>query len=85
VPLEAAAAVMDQSSDDWRDHLARQITHLDDLIARATLARDFLSHARRCPADHPVDECPKLIGVLDRRLAGVSFDELVKEHTGARP
>jgi DNA-binding transcriptional MerR regulator len=82
VHLDAAAAIMDQSSDAWRDHLAHQITELDDLIARATMARDFLAHARNCPADHPVDQCPKLIEVLDRRLAGVSFEEIVREYSG---
>jgi len=80
VHLDAAAAIMDEAGDSWRDNLGRQIEHLDDLIARATMARDFLLHARQCPAEHPVDQCPKLIEVLDRRLAGVSFEQLVQEN-----
>lgn len=83
IPLDAAAAILDENSDAWRDHLAQQIQHLDDLIARATLARDFLTRARRCRADHPVAQCPKLAGIIDRRLSGVSFEQLVQEHTAA--
>ena len=75
---------VDQSSDAWRDHLTQQIARLDDLIARATLARDFLTHARNCPADHPVDQCPRLIEVLDRRLDGVTFEQLLQEHAVGR-
>jgi DNA-binding transcriptional MerR regulator len=83
IPLEAAAAILDESSDAWRDHLALQIQHLDDLIARASLARHFLASARRCRSDHPVAQCPKLVGIIDRRLSGVSFDQLVREHASA--
>jgi len=83
IPLDAALAILDEENDAWREDLSRQIERLDELIARASLARDFLSRARNCRADHPVAECPKLNGIIDRRLAGVSFDELVREHTGA--
>ena len=30
-------------------------------------------------ADHPVDECPHMIGFLDKRLGGVSIEELAAE------
>ena len=53
---------------------------LDDLVAQATMAREFLAHAAKCPADHPVTQCPTLVAVLDRRLAGVSFAQLATEH-----
>jgi DNA-binding transcriptional MerR regulator len=79
IHLDAAAAILDKASDAWRDHLDRQVEQIDDLIARATLAREFLVHARNCPAEHPVAQCPKLIEVLDRRLAGVSFEQLIDE------
>ena len=49
IPLDSAAAIMDEPSDAWRDSLAHQVEQLDDLIARATLAREFLTHATRCP------------------------------------
>jgi len=83
LPLDTAAAIMDERSDAWRDRLADQVKQLDDLIARATLARDFVTHATRCPADHPIDQCPTLIAALDRRLSGVSFEQLVREHNSA--
>jgi DNA-binding transcriptional MerR regulator len=81
IPLDAAGSILDESSDVWREHLSEQLQHLDDLIARATLAREFLARAQRCRADHPVAQCPKLGGIIDRRLSGVSFDQLVREHT----
>jgi DNA-binding transcriptional MerR regulator len=85
VPLDAAQAILDENSTAWRAHLTEQIQHLDDLIARASLAREFLSRARDCRADHPVAQCPKLGGIIDRRLAGASFDDLVREHTRRPP
>jgi DNA-binding transcriptional MerR regulator len=85
IPLDSAAAILDEGSDTWRERLGRQIRQLDDLIARATLARDFLARARNCRADHPVAQCPKLSGIIDRRLSGVSFDQLVREHTVKSP
>lgn len=80
ISLDTAAAILDENSDAWREHLTEQIRRLDDLIARASLARDFLSRARNCRTDHPVAQCPKLTGIIDQRLAGVSFDQLVREH-----
>jgi DNA-binding transcriptional MerR regulator len=84
IPLDAAAAILDENSDAWREHLSRQLRQLDDLIARTSLARDFLRRARNCRAEHPVAQCPKLAGIIDRRLAGVSFEQLVREHTDAQ-
>jgi DNA-binding transcriptional MerR regulator len=81
IPLDAAAAILDENGDTRRAHLAEQIRHLEELIARAGLARDFLSRARNCRTDHPVAQCPKLGVIIDRRLSGVSFDQLVREHT----
>lgn len=80
IPLDAALAILDENSQNWRAQLTEQIRHLDDLIARASLARDFLTRARGCRSDHPVAQCPKLVGIIDRRLAGATFDELVQEH-----
>ena len=58
IRLDAASAVLDEPSDQWRDVVREQIAAIDELIARANGARDFLEHALACPADHPVDECP---------------------------
>lgn len=52
---------------------------LDELIARANGAHDFLQHALACPADHPVDQCPHMIEALDKRLAGVTLEELAAQ------
>jgi DNA-binding transcriptional MerR regulator len=83
VSLDAAAALLHEPSGEWRRHLNEQIAELDVLIARATAARDLLSHATACPAEHPVDECPHLIELLDQRLAGTSIERLAAVHTGA--
>ncbi|MFG1931228.1 MerR family transcriptional regulator [Mycobacterium sp. NPDC048908] len=85
VRLDAASAVLDGPSDQWRDVVAKQIAALDDLIARAEGARDFLEHALACPADHPVDECANMIDVLDKRLGGATVEQLAAERGRAVP
>lgn len=79
IRLDAAAAVLNEPSDQWRDVVREQITAIDELIARANGARDFLEHALACPTDHPVDQCPNMIGGLDKRLSGVTIEELAAE------
>jgi DNA-binding transcriptional MerR regulator len=80
VPLDTAAAVLDEQSDQWRTVVADQIAELDDLIARAQTAKAFLTHAKLCPADHPVRDCPVLVGVLDRVLDGATLQQIASEH-----
>jgi MerR family transcriptional regulator, copper efflux regulator len=82
VSLDTAGALLHEPSGLWRRHLHEQIAQLEDLITRATVARELLAHAVDCPAEHPVDECPHLIGLLDQRLAGASVEQLSAEHTG---
>jgi DNA-binding transcriptional MerR regulator len=79
IRLDAASAVLDEPSDQWRDVVREQIAAIEELIARANGARDFLEHALACPADHPVDECPHMIEVLDKRLDGLTIEELAVE------
>ena len=79
IRLDAASAVLDEPSDQWRDVVREQIAAIDELIAKANGARDFLEHALACPADHPVDECPHMIEVLDKRLDGLTIEELAAE------
>lgn len=81
IPLDAARAVLDEDSQTWRANLEAQIHHLDEVIARASLAREFLARAHRCRNQHPVAQCPKLAGIIDRRLQGATFDDLVREHS----
>jgi DNA-binding transcriptional MerR regulator len=79
IRLDAAAAVLDEPSKQWRDVVREQIAAIDELIARANGARHFLEHALACPADHPVDQCPNMIEGLDKRLSGVTIEELAAE------
>jgi len=79
IRLDAASSVLHEPSDQWRDVVRDQIAAIEELIARANGARDFLQHALACPSDHPVDECEHMIGFLDRRLGGVSIEELAAE------
>ena len=79
IRLDAASAVLHEPSDQWRDAVREQIAAIEEIIARANGARDFLQHALACPSDHPVDECEHMIGFLDRRLGGVSIEELAAE------
>ncbi|MEV1167528.1 MerR family transcriptional regulator [Nonomuraea sp. NPDC049784] len=82
VRLDTAAAVMDESGEQWRSVVREQISELDALLERAQGARKFLSAALTCPADHPTSECPHLISVLDRLFTGGTFEELLEEHSG---
>jgi DNA-binding transcriptional MerR regulator len=82
LPLNAAAAVLDESSERWRAVIAEQVAELDRLVVRAQSAKAFLVHAQRCPEDHPVRDCPVLIGVLDRLLDGASLEHIAGEHIG---
>lgn len=78
ISLDTVAAVLDRDGPDWRAAVAGQIAELDALIAKAQGARDFLVHAQRCPAEHPVPDCPHLTGTLDRLVDGFggSVEEL---------
>jgi DNA-binding transcriptional MerR regulator len=79
IRLDAASAMLDEPSDQWRATVRHQITAIDDLIAKANGARHFLEHALACPADHPVDQCPRMIAALDKRLDGTTIEELAAE------
>jgi DNA-binding transcriptional MerR regulator len=81
ISLDTAAAVLDAPSDQWRETVRSQIAALEELIAAARGAQQFLSHALNCPADHPVRQCPNMIETLDRLVAGMTFEQLAAEHT----
>ncbi|MCW2625652.1 MerR family DNA-binding protein [Mycobacterium sp.] len=85
IRLDAASAVLDEPSDQWRGVVREQITAIEELIARANGARDFLEHALSCPADHPVDQCPHMIEVLDKRLGGLTIGELAADQGQPSP
>ncbi|MGH3486661.1 MAG: MerR family transcriptional regulator [Actinopolymorphaceae bacterium] len=77
--LDTASAVLDEPSDHWREVVREQISALEQLIAQAKGAQDFLHHAANCPAEHPVRECPYMIEALDRRIDGIPFEQLAEE------
>jgi DNA-binding transcriptional MerR regulator len=78
--LRTAGAVLDEPGAEWRRLAKEQVTRLTELIEQAQVAQRFLAHALDCPAEHPVRECPHLIGILDRRIDGVSLERLAAEH-----
>ncbi|MDA2806535.1 MerR family transcriptional regulator [Nocardiopsis suaedae] len=82
ISLQAVGAVLDEDGGRWRAAVSEQITALEELIARAEAAKSFLLHARMCPAEHPVGECPHIIRTLDRLVDGDSLEEIAQEHTG---
>ncbi|MFJ5779084.1 MerR family transcriptional regulator [Streptomyces sp. NPDC093094] len=83
--LDSACAILDEPGGRWRDEVHHQIAELDRLIARAESARFFLRHTLECTVDHPTRECSSMIETLDRRLAGVPFEDLAVEHGQALP
>jgi DNA-binding transcriptional MerR regulator len=52
----------------WRDMIRDRIRRTDEELARLEQIRRTLTGALRCPADHPLDECPHVAAVVDRRL-----------------
>jgi DNA-binding transcriptional MerR regulator len=81
LPLDTAAAVLDAPGPQWRELVRQQITELDQVIAQAQGAQQFLTHALNCPTNHPARECATMIATLDRLVDGTSVDQLVAEHT----
>lgn len=82
LPLDTAAAVLDAPSEHWRETVRDQIAELDRVIAQAHGAQLFLTHALRCPAEHPARDCATMIGALDRLVDGMSVEELAVDQTG---
>jgi DNA-binding transcriptional MerR regulator len=82
LPLDTAAAVLDAPGDQWRATVRAQIAELDRLIAQAQGAQQFLTHALRCPSDHPARDCATMMGALDRLVDGMSVEELATDQTG---
>jgi hypothetical protein len=54
---------------------------LDNVIADARAAQNFLTHAVNCPTEHPARQCATMIAALDRLVQGTPIDELAAEHT----
>ncbi|WP_094289364.1 MerR family transcriptional regulator [Mycobacterium lehmannii] len=80
LPLDTAAAVLDAPSPQWRELVRQQIGQLDEVIAQARGAQQFLTHAMHCLTDHPARQCPTMTGALDRLVDGASVEQLAAEH-----
>jgi DNA-binding transcriptional MerR regulator len=80
LPLQTAAAVLDAPSPQWRQTVRQQIAELDEVIAQAQTAQNFLNHALNCPAEQPARECATMIATLDRLVAGTPIDRIAAEH-----
>lgn len=80
LPLDTTAAVLDAPGPQWRETVRRQIEELDEFVAQARGAQQFLTHALNCPTDHPAHECPNMIAALDRLVDGEPVERLVDEH-----
>lgn len=52
----------------WHDIITRRIAALEDHIRHAHQAKALLEHARECPRDNPVTQCPYLAGELRERV-----------------
>jgi DNA-binding transcriptional MerR regulator len=72
LPLSTAKAILDSPGQEWRNDAKAQVDELAELIHQAQAAQDFLTHAVKCPAEHPVDECPVMMSGLDERLTGAA-------------
>lgn len=84
LPLDTAAAVLDAPSEQWRETVRAQIAQLDQVIAQARGAQQFLTHALHCPTEHPARDCATMIGALDRLVDGMSVEQLAAEHAEDR-
>lgn len=66
--LDEIGVLADGTTDtgrDWRDVVNARIRHLDEQIASARAAREFLTGSLRCPSNHPALECPYVHQILD--------------------
>lgn len=53
--------------DQWHQVARSQIAAMEDRIRQLETAKNYLGQALQCPSEHPVDECPHLGALLDRR------------------
>jgi DNA-binding transcriptional MerR regulator len=54
---------------EWKAIARRRLHALDEEIARAQQARDYLAGALLCRYDHPATDCKIMGAEIDRRLA----------------
>jgi DNA-binding transcriptional MerR regulator len=69
---EYIAAQLGTSAEDWRAIVRRHVAELEAQIARLEQTKEFMQHALTCPWEHPLEECPDLLGWLDHRIGPAS-------------
>jgi len=79
VGLDVAGGVLDAPRDQWAAKARAHIARLEAEIATARAAQHLLGHLIDCPAEHPVEQCPTMVELLDRRLGGETFETLAHE------
>lgn len=85
VGLDAAGGILDAPREQWEERVRAHIERLEAEIATARAAQRLLAHLLECPAEHPAEQCPTMVGLLDRRLDGEAFESLAREEGLALP
>jgi DNA-binding transcriptional MerR regulator len=67
--LDDVGVLLTAEPAEWRGMIRDRIQRTDLELARLAQVRHTLAGALRCPADHPLDECPHVATVLDSRLS----------------
>ncbi len=63
--LQAIATYLNGDRPAWHEVLDAHLAELEARVACAESAREFLTHARQCPAANPLRECDTMINALD--------------------
>jgi DNA-binding transcriptional MerR regulator len=66
--LDEIAILLDAKPGIWKRLLAQRLDQVNRELAELENARQTLTDALRCPADHPVDECPHVNVLIDAQL-----------------
>jgi DNA-binding transcriptional MerR regulator len=72
--LAEQKALMQARGDEWRGLHRRKLAELDEVIAKARLAREAISHGLECPHEDKY-ECPVFVGLAMGRVAGQTLEE----------
>jgi DNA-binding transcriptional MerR regulator len=67
--LDDIAILLDARPAIWKRLLAQRLDQVKRELAELEKARQTLTDALRCPAEHPVDECPHVNFLIDAQLA----------------
>jgi len=85
VGLDVASGILDAPREEWGQTARAHIARLEAEIETARAAQQLLSHLLECPAERPAEQCPTMVGLLDRRLGGENLETLAREDGLALP